>query len=93
MSNGKALYEETVAMRAACGDAKLKSILAIGELSTMDNVYKASLVCMMAGSDTIKVRLLVIFQNHVLKFCDWVWCLCVVMCLMSGKIGQIVLVC
>jgi deoxyribose-phosphate aldolase len=52
---GQALYEETAAMRAACGDAKLKSILAIGELGSMDNVLRASLVCMMAGSDTIKV--------------------------------------
>jgi deoxyribose-phosphate aldolase len=50
----QALYDETVAMRAACGDSKLKSILAIGELGSMDNVLKASLVCMMAGSDTIK---------------------------------------
>lgn len=52
--NWKALYEEVVAMRAACGAAKLKTILATGELCTMDNVYKASLVCMMAGADTIK---------------------------------------
>ena len=51
----QALYEEVAAMRAACGEAKLKSILAIGELGSMDNVYRASLVCMMAGSDTIKV--------------------------------------
>lgn len=53
----QALYEEVAAMRAACGEAKLKSILAIGELGSMDNVYRASLVCMMAGSDTIKVIL------------------------------------
>lgn len=32
----------------------MKSILAIGELGSMANVYKASLVCMMAGSDFIK---------------------------------------
>merc|ERR1719411_2506040 len=32
----------------------MKSILAIGELGSMTNVYKASLVCMMAGSDFIK---------------------------------------
>lgn len=53
-ANWQALYDETVAMRAACGEAKLKSILAIGELGSMDNVMRASLVCMMAGSDTIK---------------------------------------
>jgi len=48
------LYEEVVAMKAACGSAHMKSILAIGELGSMNNVYKASLVCMMAGSDFIK---------------------------------------
>eukprot|EP00035_Acanthoeca_spectabilis_P020081 m.431067 g.431067 ORF g.431067 m.431067 type:complete len:317 (+) comp17251_c0_seq1:49-999(+) len=48
------LYEETKAMRAACGDAHLKAIIATGELATMTNVYKASLVCMMAGADFIK---------------------------------------
>ena len=36
-------------MREACGDAHLKTILATGELGTMSNVYKASMVCMMAG--------------------------------------------
>jgi len=49
------LYEEVKAMKAACGpDVHMKSILAIGELGSMSNVYKASLVCMMAGSDFIK---------------------------------------
>ena len=41
-------------MRSACGDAHMKSILAVGELSTLTNVYRASLVAMMAGSDFIK---------------------------------------
>ncbi len=42
-------------MKAACGpDVHMKSILAIGELASMNNVYKASLICMMAGSDFIK---------------------------------------
>ena len=41
-------------MRKACGDAHMKSILAVGELSTLTNVYRASLVAMMAGSDFIK---------------------------------------
>ena len=45
---------EVVAMKAACGPAHMKSILAIGELGSMNNVYKCSLVCMMAGSDFIK---------------------------------------
>lgn len=49
-----ALYDEIKAMRAACGEAHLKSILATGDLGTLTNVYKASLVAMMAGSDVIK---------------------------------------
>lgn len=49
-----ALYDETAQMRAACGDAHMKAILATGELGTLKNVMKASLVTMMAGSDFIK---------------------------------------
>ena len=41
-------------MRAACGEAHVKAILATGELGTLRNVAKASLVCMMAGADFIK---------------------------------------
>ena len=42
-------------MREACGNrAHLKTILGIGECGTMDNVYNASMVAMMAGSDFIK---------------------------------------
>ena len=52
--NWQALYDEVGAFREACGDAHLKSILATGELATMRNVAKASLVAMMAGSDFIK---------------------------------------
>ena len=49
------LYDEIVAMRKACGPTvHLKAILAIGECGTMTNVYKASMVAMMAGSDFIK---------------------------------------
>jgi deoxyribose-phosphate aldolase len=50
----QALYDEIVAYRAACGPAHLKTILATGELPTYRDVYKASLVCMMAGADFIK---------------------------------------
>ncbi|XP_005188868.1 deoxyribose-phosphate aldolase [Musca domestica] len=51
----KKLYDEVCEMRKACGDkAHLKTILAIGELGSMENVYKASMVCMMAGADFIK---------------------------------------
>lgn len=41
-------------MRKACGESHMKSILAVGELCTLTNIYKASLVAMMAGSDFIK---------------------------------------
>ena len=52
--NWPALYEEVRAMRRACGDAHIKTILATGELGTLRNVARASLVCMMAGADFIK---------------------------------------
>lgn len=50
----RALYDEVAAFREACGEAHLKSILATGELGTLNNVGKASMVAMMAGSDFIK---------------------------------------
>ncbi len=49
-----ALYDEVSAMREACGEAHLKAILATGDLKTLRNVYKASMVTMMAGADFIK---------------------------------------
>jgi deoxyribose-phosphate aldolase len=49
-----ALYDEVRAFRDACGEAHMKTILATGELGTLRNVYKASMVAMMAGSDFIK---------------------------------------
>ena len=52
--NWRGLYDEVRAMRAACGDAHIKTILATGELGTLRNVARASLVCMMAGADFIK---------------------------------------
>ncbi|WP_047032821.1 deoxyribose-phosphate aldolase [Hoeflea sp. IMCC20628] len=52
--NWTALYEEVRAMREACGDAHMKAILATGELKTLSNVYKASMVSMMAGADFVK---------------------------------------
>tara|TARA_R110002110_G_scaffold7951_18_gene40085 strand:+ start:3261 stop:4178 length:918 start_codon:yes stop_codon:yes gene_type:complete len=52
--NWQALYDEMAAMRAACGDAHVKAILATGELGSLRNVARASLVCMMAGADFIK---------------------------------------
>ncbi|MBW7921146.1 MAG: deoxyribose-phosphate aldolase [Rubellimicrobium sp.] len=52
--NWQALYDEVREMRAACGPAHMKTILATGELGTLRNVARASLVCMMAGADFIK---------------------------------------
>ncbi|MEH6569843.1 MAG: deoxyribose-phosphate aldolase [Halioglobus sp.] len=49
-----ALYEEVKAYREACGEARLKTILATGELGSIANIAKASMVCMMAGADYIK---------------------------------------
>lgn len=48
------LYDEMRAFREACGEAHVKAILATGELGTLQNVARASLVCMMAGADFIK---------------------------------------
>ena len=52
--NWQALYDEMKTFRAACGEAHVKAILATGELGTLRNVAKASLICMMAGADFIK---------------------------------------
>jgi deoxyribose-phosphate aldolase len=50
----QALYDEIAAMREACGPAHLKAILATGDLRTLRNVHKASMVAMQAGADFIK---------------------------------------
>jgi deoxyribose-phosphate aldolase len=50
----RALYDEVRDFRSACGDAHLKTILATGDLKTLRNVAKASMICMMAGADFIK---------------------------------------
>ncbi|MCV2866028.1 deoxyribose-phosphate aldolase [Albidovulum sediminicola] len=52
--NWSALYDEVAAMREAAGAAHLKAILATGDLKTLRNVYKASMVAMQAGADFIK---------------------------------------
>ncbi len=54
MQDWPALYDEIAAMREACGSAHLKAILATGDLKTLRNVYKASMVAMQAGADFIK---------------------------------------
>jgi deoxyribose-phosphate aldolase len=53
-SNWPALYEEVKAFREACGPAHLKAIIAVGELGSAEKIGKASMACMMAGSDFIK---------------------------------------
>ncbi|KAK2848600.1 hypothetical protein Q5P01_008434 [Channa striata] len=50
----EAMFDEICQFRMACGNAHMKTILAVGELGTFTNVYKASMVAMMAGSDFIK---------------------------------------
>lgn len=50
----QAMYEELQQFREACGDAHMKTILATGDLGSLKQVYQASLVSMMAGSDFIK---------------------------------------
>ncbi len=52
--NWRALYDEVSDFRAACGPAHLKAILATGDIRTLSNVARASMVCMMAGADFIK---------------------------------------
>lgn len=49
-----AVYGEIIAVKAACGAARLKVILETGELGTMDNVAAASRLAIAAGADFIK---------------------------------------
>ena len=49
-----ALYDEVAAFKDACGPAHMKAILGTGDLTTLRNVARASVVAMMAGSDFIK---------------------------------------
>ncbi len=50
----QSMYDELQQFRKACGDAHMKTILATGELGSLKQVYQASLVSMMAGTDFIK---------------------------------------
>jgi deoxyribose-phosphate aldolase len=50
----QALYDEIVLFKNACGPAHLKVILGTGDLLTLRNVARASMVAMMAGADFIK---------------------------------------
>ena len=48
------VFDEVVAVKAACGSAHLKVILETGELATYDNARKASWIAMLGGADFIK---------------------------------------
>jgi deoxyribose-phosphate aldolase len=48
------LFDEVAACKEACGRAHLKVILATGELATLRNVARASMVAQLAGADFIK---------------------------------------
>ena len=50
----QALYDEVAAFKQACGTAHMKVILGTGDLLTLRNVARASVVAMMAGADFIK---------------------------------------
>ncbi|MEL6869741.1 MAG: deoxyribose-phosphate aldolase [Pseudomonadota bacterium] len=48
------VFDEIVAVKQACADAHLKVILETGELGSLDQVRKASVLAMAAGADFIK---------------------------------------
>ncbi len=48
------VFDEIAAIKEACGKARLKVIFETGELSTLDNVRKASDIAIYAGADFIK---------------------------------------
>jgi deoxyribose-phosphate aldolase len=50
----QALYDEVAAFKQACGSVHMKVILGTGDLLTLRNVGRASVVAMMAGADFIK---------------------------------------
>ena len=50
----QALYDEVSAYRQACGDVHMKTIISTGQLGSLTNVARASMVCMMAGAEFIK---------------------------------------
>ncbi|WP_420120731.1 deoxyribose-phosphate aldolase [Nakamurella sp.] len=52
--NYGAVFDEIVAVKQACGEARLKVILETGELATYDNVRRASWLALLAGGDFIK---------------------------------------
>jgi deoxyribose-phosphate aldolase len=53
-ANYNYVFDEIAEVKEACGNARLKVILETGELSTLDNVRRASEIAMRAGADFIK---------------------------------------
>ena len=53
-NNWKKLYQEVRDFKKAAKTKHIKAILGVGDLETLRNVAKASMVCMMAGADFIK---------------------------------------
>ena len=51
-------------MKEACGDAHMKAILAIGELGTMENVYKVTIYDQLLRSALVALFNYV-FQNEL----------------------------
>ena len=52
--NYRKVYDEIVALKELCGDVHLKTIIEVGDLKTYENIRKASLISLAAGSDFIK---------------------------------------
>jgi deoxyribose-phosphate aldolase len=50
----RTVFEQIIAIKQACGNARLKVILETGELATYDNVRRASWLALLAGADFIK---------------------------------------
>ena len=48
------VYDEIVSLKELCGDVHLKTIIEVGDLKTYENIRKASLISLAAGSDFIK---------------------------------------
>ena len=51
------LYNEVKNFKQTANGVKIKAILGVGDLETMRNIAKASLVCVMAGADLLKLQL------------------------------------
>jgi deoxyribose-phosphate aldolase len=62
------VFDEIVAVKAACGSAHLKVILETGELVTYDNVKRASWIAMLGGADFIKTSTGKVGVNATLPF-------------------------